>query len=450
MSLRVVRPRRPRPTEPQGMAATDQARDQPEVASGPLASLSVRYYPRIFSSGALWSITRWMTIFLGSFLMNRLTNSPFLVQLVATCFFLPMFVGGMLAGAVSDRFDRRRTVLRQLAALVPLAALMSVLVATDRLPTAMLYVFAGAVGLGQVVDMTTRRALINDLVGDRLFGNAIALETLSMSAGNMAGSLTGGALIQEVGVSSAYAVVAGLYLCCFLLMASVPSRGTPARGTPSRGTPADAPDAGPGGMATVLREMRRDLAMGVRALPANRPFVSLLGVTAAMNFLFFSFMPMIPVLARRFEVGPLLTGVLASGFGLGMLMGSLLMVVLNPSRRGRIYVIGSFLGMGCLVIFAFMNVFLVALVALVATGICAAGFASVQTALVMSVNPPEMRGRAMGLLSMAIGTLPFGMLLLGAIAERVGPHTAVIVVSAGGMLSLGLWLLRRPEVLQID
>ncbi|MFN0026414.1 MAG: MFS transporter [Acidimicrobiales bacterium] len=414
------------------------------VPSGPLAAMSVRYYPRIFSSGALWSITRWMTIFLGSFLMNQLTDSPFLVQLVATCFFLPMFVGGMLAGAVSDRFDRRRTVLRQLAALVPLAVLMSVLVATDRLPTAMLYVFAAAVGLGQVVDMTTRRALINDLVGDRLFGNAIALETLSMSAGNMAGSLTGGALIQEVGAGSAYAVVAGLYLCCFLLMLSVPSSGKPTRGAP-------APTAdGPSGMGTVLVEMRKDLAAGVRALPANRPFVSLLGVTAAMNFLFFSFMPMIPVLARRFEVGPLLTGVLASGFGLGMLVGSLLMVVINPSRRGRIYVIGSFLGMACLVAFAFMNVFLVALVALIATGICAAGFASVQTALVMSVNPPEMRGRAMGLLSMAIGTLPFGMLLLGGIAERVGPHSAVIVVAAGGMVSLGLWLVRRPEVLQID
>ncbi len=481
----------PAGTSGAGAAAAGASADGTEapLPTGPLAALSVRYYPRIFSSGALWSITRWMTIFLGSFLMNQLTDSPFLVQLVATCFFLPMFVGGMLAGAVSDRFDRRRTVLRQLAALVPLAALMSLLVATDRLPTAMLYVFAAAVGLGQVVDMTTRRALINDLVGDRLFGNAIALETLSMSAGNMAGSLTGGALIQEVGAGSAYAVVAGLYLCCFLLMASVPSSGKPSRGTavavaagsvaaggpevptaPGGGNTAgpsdtsdghsdmsDGPsDVGPtlptkpGGVGMVLREMRRDLAVGVRALPANRPFVSLLGVTAAMNFLFFSFMPMIPVLARRFDVGPLLTGVLASGFGLGMLVGSLLMVVINPSRRGRIYVIGSFLGMACLVAFAFMNVFLVALAALVATGICAAGFASVQTALVMSVNPPEMRGRAMGLLSMAIGTLPFGMLLLGVIAERVGPHSAVIVVAAGGILSLGLWLIRRPEVLQID
>ena len=199
-----------------------------------------------------------------------------------------------------------------------------------------------------------------------------------------------------------------------------------------------------------MGEMRRDLAAAVRSLPGNRPFVSLLGVTVAMNFLFFSFMPMIPVLARRFEVGPLLTGVLASGLGLGMLIGSLLMVVINPSRRGRIYVVGSFLGMGFLVVFALMTVFLVALLALIATGICAAGFASVQTALVMSVNPPEMRGRAMGLLSMAIGTLPFGMLLLGAIAERVGPHNAVVIVAGAGMVSLALWLARRPEVLQID
>lgn len=429
-------------------AGSGRARPHGSEPIGRCAALAVPGYPRMWSSGALWNVARWMTIFLGSYLVNALTDSPLLVQLVGTCFFLPMFVGGLVAGAVSDRFDRRRTVLRQLAGLAPLAALMAVLVATDRIEVWMLYVFAVAVGLGQVVDMTNRRAMVNDVVGDRLFGNAMALEALSMATGNMLGSLTGGAVIDLLGESPAYGIVAGFYVVCFLLMRGVPAGphdavhhapGPPVTAKPAAAVPA----------AAVLRAMRADLGEGMRALPANRPFVSLLGVTAAMNLLFFSFMPMVPVLAKRFDVGPLLTGVLASGLGLGMLIGSAAMVAMNPGRRGLIYVAGSFAGMAFLVLFALLDVYVLALVALVLTGICAAGFSAVQSTLVMVINPPAMRGRAMGLLSMSIGALPFGMLTLGALAEWIGPNGAVVASAGAGMASLALWLVRRPEVLRI-
>ncbi len=407
--------------------------------TGPLASLRVRSFGRMWAAGGLWNISRWMTIFLGSYLVNQLTGSPLAVQLAGTCFFLPMFLGGLVGGAVSDRFDRRRTVLRQLIGLVPLALVMAVMVWSGLLEVWMLYLFAAAVGLGQVVDMTTRRALVNDLVGDRLFGNAMALEALSMATGNMIGSLTGGAVIGLLGAGAAYALVATFYLICFTMMLTVApiARRGQAAGASQR-APSDA-----------LREMRLDLVAGMRTLPTNRPFVSLLGVTAIVNLLFFSFMPMIPVLAKRFEVGPFLTGVLASGLGLGMLIGSLLIVVLSPARRGLVYVVGALVAMAMLVAFALLNVFILALGALMLTGVCSAGFASVQTALVMSVNTPDMRGRAMGLLSMAIGTLPFGMILLGTLAERIGSHAAVVATSVTGMVALVLWLLRYPEVTRI-
>jgi len=413
------------------------APDSPEP-SGPLASLHVDSYPRLWASGGLWNVTRWMTIFLSSFLVNKLTGSPLLVQLVGTSFFLPMFVGGVAAGAISDRFDRRRTVMRQLVGLVPAAVLMSVLVTSGHIQTWMLYLFAMAVGIGQVVDMTNRRALVNDLVGDRLFPNAMALEALSMAAGNMGGSLTGGTVIDLLGEGPAYGLVGVFYLVCFLLMRGV-------RSVPRRSDLPGAPKR-----PTDLASVRADLAEGFRTLPANRAFVSLLGVTVAMNFLFFSFMPMIPVLAKRFEVGAFLTGVLASAYGLGMLAGSLLMVLTNPARRGVVYVISSFGAMASLVVFTQIDRFVPALAALVVTGMCSAGFASVQSALVVACNPPEVRGRAMGMLAMAIGSLPFGMMLLGLLAERVGPQSAIVYCAGGGFVGLALWLLRRPEVLRID
>src|SRR3712207_8315625 len=76
---------------------------------GVFAALRVPYYPRLWASGWLWNLTRWMSVFLCSYLVNDLTGSPFLVQLVGAAFFAPMFFGGVLGGVISDRFDRRRS-----------------------------------------------------------------------------------------------------------------------------------------------------------------------------------------------------------------------------------------------------------------------------------------------------------------------------------------------------
>src|SRR5229473_1211075 len=95
---------------------------------GTFAALAVPSFGLLWASGWFWNATRWMSVFLCSYLVNDLTGSPFLVQLVGAAFFAPMFLGGAIAGTVADRFDRRRTMARQLVALTPIALLMGVLV----------------------------------------------------------------------------------------------------------------------------------------------------------------------------------------------------------------------------------------------------------------------------------------------------------------------------------
>jgi hypothetical protein len=67
----------------------------------------------------------------------------------------------------------------------------------------------------------------------------------------------------------------------------------------------------------------------------------------------------------------------------------------------------------------------------------------------MTVVPAHVRGRALGLLSMAIGVLPIGMLLLGEVAEQIGTRQALVASSTTGALCLVLWVWRRPEVTRI-
>jgi len=61
--------------------------------------------------------------------------------------------------------------------------------------------------------------------------------------------------------------------------------------------------------------------------------------------------------------------------------------------------------------------------------------------------PPELRGRALGAVALAIGASPMGMLLVGFIAETAGPRMGVAVPTVIG-LALMLILRRRYSVLR--
>jgi len=310
--------------------------------------------------------------------------------------------------------------------LIPIAALMSALVLSGAVRVWMVYPFMLAVGLGGVIDMTSRRALVYDFVGERLVTNALALEALSMTGGNMLGSLTGGAVINFIGIGQAFLLILVCYGASFLLLLGVPVPRGPAR-------------SGGGG------SVRHDLLAGFRFLRRSRTLVSILGITVLMNACFYSFQPMVPVFADRLGVNAFWTGALASANGMGTMAGSFLIAARPPHHRGATYVYGSMLACAFLFVFAALTWYPAALAALMLAGVGAAGFGTMQSVLVMVTSGAEMRGRTMGMLSMAIGVLPFAMVVLGLIAQLTGAPAAVMGSVTIGFAGMALWSTLRPE-----
>jgi len=64
--------------------------------------------------------------------------------------------------------------------------------------------------------------------------------------------------------------------------------------------------------------------------------------------------------------------------------------------------------------------------------------------LVMLAAPEEMRGRALGVLSLAIGTGPLGSLLIGATASAVHPIFAIRMNALLGIVVLACIMLLMP------
>jgi predicted MFS family arabinose efflux permease len=394
-----------------------------------LAAMSIPQYPRLWATGMLLNLTRWTAIFLCTYLVNDLTHSTVLVQLVGAALFAPLFLGGVLAGAIADRLDRKRTLLALICVLLPASVLMAVLELSGALRTWMVYPFTLAVGTGLLADMTMRRAMVYDIVPPANLTNALALEALAMQGGAAAGSLGAGAVISVFGIGEAFLVITVVYAAAFVSLAGVTS--------PRRVR-----------IAAEAPHLLADVLAAFRALPSQPALISVLGVTIIVNLFYFSFMPLIPVFGDRLEVGAFLTSLLLSANAIGSIAGSMLIARGLPLGRGVTYIGGSTAALCGLFVFAVADWYPLALLALLAAGTGIAGFATMQSLLTMVIARDEMRGRAMGLLSMSIGVLPISMVLLGLAAQAAGPVAGVVISVLTGMCVLAAWCVKRPEALQ--
>ena len=145
---------------------------------------------------------------------------------------------------------------------------------------------------------------------------------------------------------------------------------------------------------------------------------------------------MIPVIARdKLGVGPGLMGLLMGGDGLGSIIGTTAIAAASRLRRlGRVFLIGSILGFVMMFCFAISTTFGIAYPFLILLGVCVSGFGTLQAIIVISSSPSYMRGRALGMLSLAIGFGPLGALAIGILATATTPSTAIMIFAVIGII----------------
>jgi MFS family permease len=153
---------------------------------------------------------------------------------------------------------------------------------------------------------------------------------------------------------------------------------------------------------------------------------------------------MVPVIARdMLHVGPGLVGVLMSADGIGAFTGALI-VASVPRLRHHAYLYwgGSMLALTMLLAFSLSRAYTLSFPLLLVMGLGEAGFATMQSTMIMLVAKEEMRGRVLGVLSLAIGAGPVGSLVVGAVADEYSPTFASGVNACIGLVLVGVvWML---------
>lgn len=373
-------------------------------------------------------ISRWMQMTLLVWLVLEITSSPFLVALVGFFGMIPLLLFGAIGGVLADRTDRRKLI-RFTCLLNLIAGLaMLILLVTGMEKVWHCYIIVLVSGLGWAFDMPARRSMVLDVTGRVGVTNAMALDSVGMHASRMIGPALAGVLIQIVGLIGGYVVIEALYLVsiAFLTVLKLPPRE----------------------IVPTSQSVIRNFFEGFVYVRSNRVILATVIVTVLMNLLLFPYMQMVPVIAREtLNVGAGLMGILMGADGLGAIIGSIAIASFGQLRyHGRVYLGGSLIGLVLVLAFAASQWFAVSLPVLILLGLGTAGFGTMQSTIIVISASDDMRGRALGVISLAIGAGPIGALLIGAVAETTSPATGITIFAILGILSLSLVALMMPEL----
>lgn len=383
---------------------------------------------RVWLCGSLSGVLRWLELLaIGVFVLEE-TGSPFLVALLTVLRMAPMLLFGIPAGALADRYDRRRLLIIGLIVLALASAVLAGLAAGGRIAIWQIALGTFLGGMFWASEFPVRRTLLGEIAGPVRLSRAMALEAATSNATRMVGPVLGGLLLETLGLAGVFALSAVVYALSAFLILRLAYRAVP--------LPAATPSLG-----QMLRE-------GWRFARARRIIVGALAVTVIVNLWGFAYIAMVPVIGERtLGLSPALIGLLMSTEGLGALIGALLMTRFDrPTRYLQIYVGSSAVFLSGVLAFAWSSWFPLSLALMLLCGVGIAGFAVMQSTIFFLVASAEMRSRVMGMVTVSIGAGPIGMLQVGLLADWLGAPAAVALIALEGLVALALALLIWPEL----
>jgi MFS family permease/GNAT superfamily N-acetyltransferase len=360
-----------------------------------------------------------------------LSPSAFEVGLMVGAWGLPILVLPPVGGVAADRFPRRRTML--LAQVV----LGSAALAVGALGLAGLLAVWHVVALGLVQGTVyaffapARVAYTATSVDRAIVPNAIAAYSLSEHIGAVVGPVLGGLLIavRGIGYGGTFVLIAILHAVIFGIYRRLPDQPVP-------GT-AD----GSGLVSRISAGVRY-----ARDVPALRV---VLVVSALAMLLGMPFRQLLPVFSDRvFGAGPAGLGLLLGAAGLGAIGGSI--AVARIRGEGQLVrwpgLLGAAFGLAALA-FALSPSLAVGVALVTVAGAAAAAFTTTNSAIVATATDAAFYGRTASLYQLTWALGPLGAIPIAALADGVGPPTAV---AFGGLLlaiaaPLVAWRLSRGQ-----
>lgn len=397
-------------------------------------ALSHKNYQLFFAGQSISLIGTWMTRIATSWLVYRLTGSALLLGVVGFAGQIPSFILAPFAGVLVDRWNRHHLlVATQILALIQ-SLVLAVLTLTGVIRIWHVIVLSIFQGLINAFDMPARQAFVVEMVEWRAdLANAIALNSSMVNAARLLGPSIGGVVIAVVGEGWCFMADAISYLAVIasLLAMKINRRMT----APTRD-------------ANILAQLKEGWNYTARSAPIR----SVLILLALVSLVGMPYTVLMPVFATQIlHGGPSTLGWLMAASGVGALAGALLL-----AARKSVLGLGKYIplmaaafGVG-LAAFSFTRVTWIALLLMMVTGLGFMVQMAASNTVLQTIVDEDKRGRVMSFYTMAfMGTAPFGSLLAGSVADRIGaPHT--LLFGGIGCVLGALWFAKTLPSLRRD
>ncbi len=401
-------------------------------AAAMLRALKSRNYRLFIAGQGVSLIGTWIQQIAMSWLVYTLTRSAFLLGVVGFSSQIGTFVLSPVAGVVADRLNRHRLLVLTQSLAMAQALAIGVLVLVHAVAVWQIVVLSLFLGIVNAFDMPARQAFLVEMIEDRAdLPNAIALNSSMVNGARLIGPAVAGLLIAAAGEAACFVINAASYLAVIVSLLAMR-------------IPAHAPR---GAGRRVWPELREGFAYTFGFAPI-REIILLLGLASVAAMPYSTLMPIFAV--QILHGGASTLGFLSGAAGVGAFIGAIALA----SRRS-VLGLGRWIPIACggfgaaLIGFSLSRSLPLSLLLQAGAGLAMLTHLAVSNTILQTLVGDEWRGRVMSFYAMAfMGMMPFGSLLAGALAHRIGaPHTVLlggaVCIAGAALFAWRLPALRR-------
>jgi MFS family permease len=407
------------------------AREEPGIGLRLGRALRSRNYRLFFSGQAISLLGTWMQNLALSWLVYRLTNSPFMLGLVNFAGDIPTFFLMPFAGVFADRFNKHRIIVATQTLAMVQAFILGALVLTGAVKIWHLVLLNALLGVVNAFDMPTRQAFVVEMIEAKEdLPNAIALNSSVFNAARLLGPAVAGLLIAAVGEGYCFIINGASFIAVIAALLAMRIKERP--------IPASVKDS--------LRLLKEGFAYTFGFMPI-RSIISLLALVSLMGM---SYTTLMPVVAKTIlHGGPRTLGFLMGAAGAGAFTAAIYLAARKSVLGlGRMIPLAAGMFSLGLVALSFSHHFLLALAFMPLIGFGLMTQMASSNTVIQTIVDDDKRGRVMAIYAMAFrGIAPFSALFAGALASRIG---TLATLKLGGIIcGLGaVWFATKLKALR--
>jgi MFS family permease len=386
----------------------------------------------LFLGGQVFALVGyWIQQIALSWLVYRLTGSATLLGVLSFAANVPVLLLAPFAGLWSDRFNRHRMMLATQVLEMLQAVALTALAFSGAIEVWHIIVLTMLLGVCVAVELPVRHAYLIELIGDKQdLSNAVAVMSLVANCGRLAGPVLAGLLISWFSEATCFLINSLTYIAVLLSFAFIRVR-------PQQRAQTHPP---------ALRGLKEGIVYAWRTVPI-RFLLTLLALIALTAAPYGTLMP--AIVHEAFAGSAETLGYLVGAAGMGAVCGTLLLAT-RRNVRGlvRFIVAAALVSGGALIALSWSRLLVLSLALMVAIGFSILVISVAVNIILQTIVDDDKRGRVMSLYTTAfLGVVPFGGLLAGVLADRIGATNTVLV---GGIVCVvaALYMTRQLPLLR--